>query len=110
MAVKETALDWRDGESYVLKVEFVKGPTPPVRDLQGHISVKEVAGGSLARFEMRYQPKFGPIGWLMDQLMIKPQYEKMLAGIVAGLKHHAETGEEVDLSVLKRIQLAVVPG
>ncbi len=110
MAVRETALDWREGESYILKVEFVRGQTPPVSDLQGHISVKEVTGGSLARIEMRYQPKFGPIGWLMDQLMIKPQYQKMLPGIVAGLKHYAETGEEVDLGVLKRIQLAVVPG
>lgn len=40
--------------------------------------------------------KFGPVGALMDQAMVKPQFAKSFEGILAGLKHHCETGEMVD--------------
>ncbi len=108
MALKETVLSWHDGESYVLEVEFVKGQKPPVNDLQARLSVKEINGGTLVTLQMSYQPRFGPIGWLIDQMMIKPQYKKMLPSIVDGLKHYAETKEVVDLNVLKRIKLQAV--
>lgn len=110
MSVRETAVDWREGQSYVLGIEVVKGQKPPIRDFQGHLSVHEIPGGTLARIEMRYEPRFGPIGWLMDRLMIRPQYEKMLPGIMAGLKHHVETGEDVDPGVLKSIDQTALAG
>ena len=42
--------------------------------------------------------KFGPVGALMDQAMVKPQFTKSWESVLAGLKHHCETGETVDRS------------
>lgn len=110
MAVRETAREWRQGESYILGIEVLKGMKPPIRDFQGHLSVREAAGGCVARIEMRYEPTLGPLGWIMDRLMIRPRYAKMLPGIAAGLKHYAETGETMDVGVLKRISRSMAIG
>jgi len=110
LSVRETAMDWREGQSYILGIDVVKGPKPPIEGFQGHLSVQDIPGGTLARIEMRYEPKYGPLGWLMDRLMIRPQYARMLPGIMAGLKHYVETGEQVDLGVLKRINSPMAPG
>ena len=82
------------------------GPTPPIQNFLASIAVQRDGAGTLATITAQYQPKLGPLGRLLDQLMIRPQYEKMLPNILAGLKHYAETGEVVDGSFLKRLQVA----
>ena len=46
-----------------------------------------------------YKLKFGPIGTLMDILFAKRQVQQGFDGMMAGLKHFVETGEEVGDSV-----------
>jgi hypothetical protein len=108
MAVEETVVDWRAGQSYTLSVAFVKGQTPPIRDFQATVAVQPDGVGTQASIVAAYQPKFGLFGWLLDRLMIKRQYSTMLPNVLAGLKHYAETGEVVDGSFLKRSQIAGV--
>ena len=40
-----------------------------------------------------YKLKFGPVGALMDLLFAKRQFQQAFDGMMAGLKHHIETGE-----------------
>lgn len=42
-----------------------------------------------------YKLKFGPIGVLMDLVMVRRMYRKTMVELLAGLKHHVETGEEI---------------
>ena len=49
----------------------------------------------MVRGAINYDMKFGPIGALMDRFMIQPQVGESFDSLLAGLKHHIETGEEV---------------
>ncbi len=44
---------------------------------------------------MDYDPKFGPVGWLMDAVMMRPMMAGMFDQVLAGLEHHLRTGEIV---------------
>lgn len=105
-AVREVASGWVDGETYTMSIEFIRGQAPPITDINARLSVVPAGEGSRATIEMSYTPKFGPVGALMDAAMIRGQYSKMLTGMMVGLKHHVETGEHMDRSVLKRIEAA----
>lgn len=104
MTVEETVIDWQEGENLTVQIAFIKGMTPPLKDMRGTLAVKANGSGSIASMEISYQPKFGVAGALMDTMMIRRQYDKMLPSVLKGLKHHAETGEEVDLRVLTQLK------
>lgn len=104
-SVSERAIEWREGESYTLAVDFIKGMKPPVRNMQAIISVRADGDGSIATIGMRYQPKFGIMGMVMDRVMLRPQFGKMVPQILGGLKHYAETGEQIDRDVWKRVRV-----
>jgi ligand-binding SRPBCC domain-containing protein len=100
--VKETASQWKDGESYTLDVTPVKA-MPPMKDVQAEFSVRADDDGTVVNLEMNYNMKFGPIGALMDAIMVKPQFSSVAPNILKGLKHFVETGEEVTPQVIKQI-------
>ena len=56
------------------------------------------------RFEMSFQPKFGPLGWLMEATVMQSQFRRVLSQVLTGLEEHAQTGEIVS----RRNTLAVV--
>ncbi|MGF1473269.1 MAG: SRPBCC family protein [Rubrobacteraceae bacterium] len=101
-AVQERAIEWKEGKSYTLAIDFTKGRKPPIQNQRARVSVREAGGGTLAAIEMSYEPKFGPAGALMDRFVMRPRFEKLLSGVMAGLKHHAETGEPIDRGFLER--------
>lgn len=45
---------------------------------------------------LSFIPKFGPLGWLMGKLLMKPMLGKALAGLTKGLDDHIRTGKIVD--------------
>lgn len=96
--VEERILDWRDGSGFTVAI-FDKKRMPFVTDLVGSFSVEERGGGAEAAFEFEYRTTSGPIGRLMDRFVIRTQNRKMARLILAGLKHHVETGEEVGKEV-----------
>jgi len=93
--IEERIVEWNEGRDY--KVEIYKGKgVPPFKTAIGHISVKPDGNGSIATMSLAYQLKFGPLGALMDALLVKKQFQKAVPGILAGLKLHSETGSLVD--------------
>ncbi|MGF1506871.1 MAG: hypothetical protein ACFB51_17330 [Anaerolineae bacterium] len=71
------------------------------------LTVRPEKGGTRVGMRMTYKPRLGPVGALMDRVMIRPRYEKMLPTIMVGLKHYIEQGEPVDGRLLKQLQQAV---
>lgn len=108
-SISERAIEWNDGENFTLDISFVKGPKPPVNYVHGTIGVRESDKGSIVYLEIKYQTKFGPIGAIMDRMMLHPQYVKLVNGVMKGLRHYTDSGEIVNLDVLKRISLAASP-
>jgi hypothetical protein len=69
---------------------------PPIDNIKVRIEVAGDAESSIITASLSYDTKYGPIGWLMDKLVVSKKFGGAFAGIFAGLKHHAETGEHVD--------------
>lgn len=69
----------------------------PLDEMVLSITVYEGAEGH-ARVEMvgHMQPKYGPVGWLMAKLMMKRQFEKLLAQLIEGMEAHLKTGRVVE--------------
>lgn len=108
MKLNETAANWQEGEAYDLNVDILEGPKPPVKDSVGTLRVQPNGGGAVVTMEVRYQTKYGPVGSLMDVMMVRPQYSKMVPNILRGLKHYAETGEAVDTGMLDQLEMIPV--
>ncbi len=49
-----------------------------------------VHAGTLMRDELRFQSPFGPLGWVVDRLILKRYFEKFLIERNAVIKHAAE--------------------
>ncbi len=106
--VEETAVEWQAGERLVLEIEPME-KAPPFKKALGYISLTEGGPQTTVNMTVEYTLKFGPIGSLMDSMMIRSQFEKIVPRVLQGLKHYAETGEEVTPEVFKRISHAPVP-
>ena len=48
---------------------------------------------SRIRFEMTFQPKYGPLGWIMGATMMQTRLRKTMAEVLAGLERHARNGD-----------------
>ncbi len=90
-SVEERATEWKEGESLALEI-YDGEKTPPFKSAIAHISVEENADGTIARFALEYELKFGLLGRLMDRFMVKRQFDKVVPAILSGLKRHMERG------------------
>lgn len=88
-SVHERVVQWHEGERLGIGIE--KGF--PAKNVVADFRLSDVDGNS-TRVEVRftYDPKFGPIGALMDRVMMRSYAEKAMHGLMKGLKHHSETG------------------
>ena len=55
----------------------------------------DFGGITVAPGTLRYDTKFGPIGRIMDRLVISKQFGKAWSGNLAGLKYNVESGQTV---------------
>lgn len=66
--------------------------TLPVRRLRHSYTLTNDDGATLVQQRMEYELKFGPLGRLMDAMMVRKKWEAGVKGFFAGLKHYVETG------------------
>jgi uncharacterized protein YndB with AHSA1/START domain len=50
---------------------------------------------TLVTMTMDYAMKYGPLGWLLNVVMLRRIMVKLLATVLAGLNHHLVTGEHI---------------
>jgi len=50
---------------------------------------------TLVTMTMDYEMKYGPFGWLMNVVVLRPVMGKLLASVLSGLDHHLVTGEHI---------------
>ncbi|MCP3975857.1 MAG: hypothetical protein GY720_15355 [bacterium] len=78
------------------EVEIYEGKmVPPTKIQTGRVSAFADGEGTVARMELNYEMKGGILGKAMDSGMLRNQFSKAGRGLLAGLKHYIETGEEV---------------
>ena len=90
MNVTEEIVEFNEGES--MTIDVLSGPIP-VNDMRGVFRIAEVDDGATrVTVEMSYRPKFGPLGSVVNPLMIRPSIRRLLGQVLAGLQKHLETG------------------
>ena len=82
--LEERATEWEPNES--LTIELYKCSTTPVKSLKHSYTLKPDGEGTLVTERMEYVLKFGPIGKLMDALMVRRKWDQGIKGFFAGLK------------------------
>ena len=98
-SVVETVIE--ESERQFTTVEMTESPM--IKNAFVTIRTKERSADTTdVTFSIDYSLKFGPIGWLIDAVMMRRIFRKVFGVALAGLSHHLETGEMVTDSVPDR--------
>ena len=88
----ENILEWRDGESF--KVNVYETNLPLYRNVV-EFSIEADGSDTIVTVAPDYALKYGLLGRLMDRIAVGRKFKKGMSDLLAGLKHHIETGELV---------------
>lgn len=93
-SVVEEVTNWYEGRS--ISVVLSEMTSMPLKKADATIQVEPVdSKTSLVSIDMNFVVKWGPLGWIMGKLMIKPMMKKMFTNVLKGLEYYAATGESV---------------
>ena len=84
--IRERITDWQEGKSYT--VSIYEG-TMPLKNTFATLKIEPDGAGSILAMEMEYTPKFGPLGALMNVVMLRRMMEKSMRSVVQGLDEKA---------------------
>ena len=93
-AVEERIVDWNPAGHYAVEI-FDGDRLPPIKNAVARLGVRRHGDGSVVTGALSYDTKFGPVGSLMNRLVISKKFGGAFSGLFAGFKHHIETGETV---------------
>lgn len=86
--VVERVTDWEDGRAVGLELEQHDWP---VEFMRWVTRIEPHDGGTRITQSLEYKVKFGPLGWLLDALMMKRTLRANLDKVFASLVRHAES-------------------
>jgi ligand-binding SRPBCC domain-containing protein len=87
---KEKVSEWRPHEALAFELYEC---TLPVRRLKHSYRLVPDGSGTLVQQRMEYQLKFGPLGKLLDAVVVKRKWIAGIKGFFSGLKRYVEAGE-----------------
>ena len=93
--VQERVTEWTDGRLMVIEVYDHKN-LPGLRSAVATIELESQGPTTLVHCRMDYAVGLGVVGAGMNAMGMRRVFTKSLGGLLAGLKHHVETGERVD--------------
>lgn len=73
---REQCVLWEEGRQYSMQVDTSDYPYP-FSKMQGTWGLEPHADGTCITMRFEYQPKYGPIGLLLDWLYIKPTFSRI---------------------------------
>ncbi len=93
-SVKEVITRFQEGAFYELDLYDIKAP---IKAGSARFAVTPInPNKTKVEVIFNFQPKFGPLGWVMGKMLIEPQFSKGLAGMLKGLEDHVRTGKLVN--------------
>lgn len=90
---EEEITGWEEGKR--MELEIVNSNVPIKTAVVEFTSESISDDRTKITLEIDYRLKYGPLGMLMDLVMVRRIYKKTMSDLLAGLKHSIETGEEV---------------
>ena len=95
--ISERITEYDAGRSYT--VEITDPGKFPLKKGVARLTVEPLTESrSRVHFEMSFEPKYGPLGWLMGKTVMRAQFGRILKDVLAGLESHARTGRIVGQS------------
>lgn len=94
-SIEERIVEWKEGEGY--RVQIYDGVRNPFATAFATLIVTPVDGDA-ARSSVSMQLEWKTKGWFLGSLLdrgLRTQNRKAVKGLLAGLKHHIETGDPV---------------
>ena len=92
--ITERITAYDPGKGYT--VEITDTGKFPLKSAVGTFGVRPAGKGrSTVQFDFQFQPKFGPVGWLMGKTVMRYQFRKILTNVLTGFETHAKTGTTV---------------
>ncbi len=83
-SVVEEVTEWEAGKRYRVCLSEMEGM--PVNEMYAEISIDQIGNGKTkVTWGIDYQVKYGPLGWLLGQTMMKMMMGKILDGNLKGL-------------------------
>jgi carbon monoxide dehydrogenase subunit G len=90
-SLKEKITHYDEGRSYTLELSDY---AMPLKSAVAHMEVTPTGTDkSRLSITLEFEPKFGPIGWLMGKLLMRPMLTKALKELTKGLDDHIRTGQ-----------------
>ena len=98
--IKERIITYNKGNQY--EVEIYDSGSFPLAKAIARLKVMAITDNSSdVEFSMSFQPKFGPLGWIIAQMMMKNQFKKILGNVLEGLDRNLQTGQVITRENLK---------
>ena len=85
--VVERVTHWEPGRAVGLEVAESDWP---IHFMRWVTRVEPIGGGTRLTQSLEYQVKFGPLGWLLDRLVMKRKLTATVDAVFASLVRHAE--------------------
>lgn len=84
---RERVTVWEPGRALELTLYAC---TLPVRKLRHHYTLRADNGGTRVEQTQEYSLKYGPLGAVLDALVVRRKWDAGVKGFFAGLKRHVE--------------------
>lgn len=90
-SIKETIVKYDANHGYILKLTDF---SVPLKEANAHFKIESLNNNqSLLSITLVFIPKFGPLGWVMGKLMMRPMLTKALKKLGKGLDDYIRTGQ-----------------
>ncbi len=94
-SLEERVTHWEEGR--MMKISIYDGKKlPPWKNPTAKIELFDENGGTKVRGTFEYDMKMGPVGSLMNTMMIKPNFGKAWGLLHIGMKHFVENGQKAE--------------
>ncbi|MEM7060970.1 MAG: SRPBCC family protein [Pseudomonadota bacterium] len=86
-SVVEEVTDWRPGSGYTVRLSDMAAM--PLHEASSEIRIAPSGGKSKVTWTFDYRVKYGPLGWLMGQTMMKMMMGKIIDANLQGLSNRS---------------------
>jgi len=92
--ILERIIDYYEGDHYVVDI-FDMGKMP-LKSAQAIVGIRMGVDGLAELFmSMEFKAKFGPLGWVMERMMMAKMFKRLMLSILNGLNAYSKTGVPV---------------
>ena len=97
-SIDERAILWREGEEIVLELYNGNKMPPFKKGAFGRQTLRSDGKGTVLELLLKYDLKYGLAGALMDRLIVRRRFEKMVPAVLENLKSLVEGNHRARIS------------